>query len=130
MCASPDTPVATPAGERPIASLQPGDLVYSVDHAALAVVPITRVNRVPVFHHRVVRLRLSNGRTLEVSGTHPLGDGRFLSELRGGAVLDGVRVVAVEEVPYAYEFTYDILPSSSSGSYFAAGIELRSTLGP
>src|SRR4051812_37595612 len=29
-CASPDTPIATPTGERAIASLRTGDLVYSV----------------------------------------------------------------------------------------------------
>jgi hypothetical protein len=45
VCASPDTPIATPLGERPIAELRPGDVVYSVDHDAIVAVPLTRVRR-------------------------------------------------------------------------------------
>ena len=48
VCASPTTPVATPVGDRPIADLEVGDLVYSIDHSSLAVVPIKRVHRQPV----------------------------------------------------------------------------------
>ena len=36
VCNSPDTPVATPAGNRAIASLREGDLVYSMDRAKCA----------------------------------------------------------------------------------------------
>ncbi len=127
-CASPDTPIATPSGERAIAELSVGDLVFSVDRAAIAAVPVVRVGRTRVDHHRVVRVVLANGRALEVSGPHPLGDGRTFADLHPGAVLDGTVVVTVEWIAYEHEFTYDILPGSDTGTYFAAGVLVGSTL--
>src|SRR5207342_2602901 len=35
VCAAPTTPVATPMGDRPIADIKVGDLVYSIDHGSL-----------------------------------------------------------------------------------------------
>ena len=52
VCASPETLIATPLGERHIADLPPGDLVFSADHLALRAVPILGVNKTPVSHHR------------------------------------------------------------------------------
>jgi hypothetical protein len=66
VCASAETPIATGDGERPIASLHPGDLVYSADHGALRLVPLLEVSRTAVFHHRVIELRLSNGALLRM----------------------------------------------------------------
>jgi hypothetical protein len=37
-------------------------------------------------------------------------------------------VQSAELVPYAYDATYDVLPASSSGAYFAAGALVASTL--
>ena len=128
MCASPDTPIATPSGDRAIAELVPGDLVYSEDHGAIIAVPIARVRKQPVHVHQVLRIELSGGRVLEVSGSHPLPDGRPLSELRPGDRLGTERVISSERVPYRYDATYDVLPASETGSYFAAGVELGSTL--
>jgi hypothetical protein len=54
VCASPDTPIATPLGDRHIADLAVGDLVYTVDHDAIVAVPVLRVNRAPVHDHYVV----------------------------------------------------------------------------
>ena len=53
-CAAPDTPIATPSGERAIASLREGDLVYSVVDNAIRPVPVIRVNRTRVVNHHVV----------------------------------------------------------------------------
>jgi hypothetical protein len=128
MCASPETPIATPAGERPIAELRVGDLVYSVDGEAILAVPIARVNRTPVHGHRVLHVALSDGRSLEISGPHPLADGRPLEALAAGAELDGLEVLETRWVDYGHEYTYDILPASSTGTYFAAGLQLGSTL--
>jgi hypothetical protein len=33
-------------------------------------------------------------------------------------------------VPYAYDRTYDILPASESGGYFAGGVLIGSTMKP
>jgi hypothetical protein len=128
-CAAPTTPIATPAGDRPIADLKAGDLVYSIDHGALAVVPIEQVHRQPVTgSHRVVELKLAHGATLRISPAHPTADGRHFSDLAAGDELDGVRVIAAELVDYDQPFTYDILPNSDSGTYFAGGSLIGSTL--
>jgi len=127
-CASPETPIATPDGERPIASLAPGDLVYSVDHERIAIVPIRQTHRSAVLDHRVVRVRLANGSVLEISGSHPTADGRTFDALRPGGSLDGVAILEVEEVPYRYPHTYDVLPDSDTGDYFAGGVRIGSTL--
>jgi hypothetical protein len=128
-CAAPDTPIATPAGERPIAELRVGDLVYSVDRAAIRVVPVVRVGSTPVSGHHVMRLVLADGVVLEIRPGHPTADGRLFSELKAGAKLDEQHViVSAEIIPYRHERTYDILPQSSSGAYFAGGALIGSTL--
>lgn len=128
VCAAPDTPVATPEGERPIAELRVGDLVNSTDERGVVVVPIAQVNRAPVHHHQAMRVLLEGGSVLEVSARHPTADGRTFGELSPGTRLDGRLVVAAELVPYSHELTYDILPASSPATYYAAGALIGSTL--
>lgn len=81
-CAAPETPIATPDGERPIADLRVGDLVYSVHAGAIVPVPILAVRQNPVTDHSVVRLTLETGIVLEISGRHPTADGRPFDALR------------------------------------------------
>ena len=127
-CASPDTPIATPNGERPLAELREGDLVYSVHGSEIRAVPIARVHRVPVSNHRVLRLTFAGGGVIEMSAGHPTADGRALAALRRGDDLAGATVLDVQSVPYAHAYTYDILPASESGAYFASGVLVGSTL--
>jgi hypothetical protein len=128
VCASPDTPIATPSGDRPIASLAVGDVVLSVDHGELAAVPIVATRRVPVEHHRVIEVRLEDGDVLHISAMHPTADGRTFGDLREGDYLGDRRVASARVVPYAHDATYDILPASDSETYFAAGALIGSTL--
>jgi len=128
MCAAPDTRIATPHGERPIAELRVGMRVYSVDHGELRAVPIARVARNPVRDHAVVHVSLATGRSLDVSAGHPTADGRTFGDLAPGDSLDGVIVLAVETIPYVHDATYDILPASSTGTYVAEGVLIGSTL--
>ncbi|MBN2192013.1 MAG: hypothetical protein JW751_04295 [Polyangiaceae bacterium] len=129
VCASPDTPIATPTGERPIASLSVGDIVFSVDRGEVVAVPLRKVSRARArLGHQVVRVVLATGSVLEVSGPHPTADGRTFGELRAGGQLGGVEMVDVEMVPYRHAFTYDILPASDSGTYFAGGALIGSTI--
>ncbi len=128
VCASPDTSIATPEGERRIADLSEGDLVYSVDHDAIAIVPIARATRTPVSRHSVMRIELATGSVLEISPGHPTADGRSFGGLQAGDSLDGVEIVAARAVPYTHDATYDILPASDSGAYFAGGVLVGSTL--
>ena len=128
ICASPDTPIATPEGNEPIANLRVGDLVYSVDRGRVTLVPIVRTNRTPVRGHSVVRVVVEGGGVLEISGRHPTADGRTFAGLAAGDRLDGVRVVRATVVPYSHDATYDILPDSDTGAYFAGGVLVGSTL--
>lgn len=130
VCASPDTPIETPDGERPISALRVGDLVYSVDGNAIRAVPVARTRRVPVQHHHVLRIVLDDGSELEISPLHPTADGRPLSALVVGDVLGERRVASMALVPYTHDATYDILPASSTGTYFAKGALMGSTLTP
>jgi hypothetical protein len=127
-CAAPDTPIATPKGEREIASLRVGDLVYSVENDGVVVVPIVQVNRVEVRDHQVVSVELDDGRYLRVSPRHPLAEVGTFADLVQGVDLGGKSVESARLVPYAGRYTYDILPGSSSGTYFAAGALIGSTL--
>lgn len=127
-CASPDTPIATPHGERKIAELRSGDLVYSVDGEGIRAVPIVRVNRTPVVGHHVLHVTFENGRFIEMTAEHPLADGRPLSALSAGSKLMGSAVVGVTRVAYTHDATYDILPASTSAAYFASGVLIGSTL--
>ena len=128
MCAAPDTPIATPLGERPIAALRPGDLVYSEEAGQRVAVPLLDVQRVPVRDHQVVRVVLDDGGVLEISALHPLADGRSFGDLRSGDRLDDRRLVEVDTVPYAHAYTHDILPASESGIYFVHGVAVGSTM--
>jgi hypothetical protein len=130
VCASPGTPIATPQGDRPIAELAPGDLVYSADGDAFVAVPVLRVNRTPVRNHHVVRVTLGSGAVLEISPRHPTADGRTFGDLRAGDTLDRLSVTSAELVPYAYPFTYDILPASETHTYVAGGALVGTTLAP
>jgi hypothetical protein len=129
ICAAPNTPIATPKGERPIASLAVGDLVYSVDHGAIRAVPLILVGRTAVAGHHVMRVVLTGGEVLEMSPGHRTAEGVRFGDLTSGARFDLEHIVlSAELVPYAYDATYDVLPDSSSGAYFAAGALVASTL--
>ena len=128
VCASPNTPIATPLGERPIAHLHVGDLVFSVDGNSVRPVKVARVRRQLVYNHRVVRITTAEGRVLEISAPHPTADGRTFGDLRPTDLLDGHTLQSVDVVAYTHEYTYDILPESDSGLYFAAGMLIGSTL--
>jgi hypothetical protein len=118
-----------PTGERAIATLAVGDLVYSVDRGQLSAVPIAMVHRNPARAHHAVRIELEGGAVLEISAPHPTADGRHFGDLHRGDLLDGKRILTTAAIPYSYAFTYDILPASDSGTYVAGGVLIGSTLG-
>ncbi len=130
ICASPDTPIATPTGDRPIASLAVGDVVFSIDHGQRVAVPVRETRRNPVTNHRVVEVVLRGGQTLRISPVHPTADGRRFGDLGAHDWLGGHEVLSASMVPYDYDATYDILPDSDTGTYFAAGALIGSTLAP
>lgn len=127
-CTAPDTPIATPTGDRPMSELAVGDVVYSMHQGRLQVVPIAQTNRTPVQHHAVSEVRLANGATLRISARHPTADGRLFRDLDPGTLLGDQPIVSVATVPYGEPFTYDILPASDTGTYLAGGALIGSTL--
>ena len=129
MCASPDTLVDTPDGERAIERITPGDLVFSLEAGERVIVPVLRVNRTPVpATHAMVQVTLASGRVIAMSPGHPTADGRTFADLAPGERLGTLVIDAVQLVPYTHSFTVDILPASTTGVYFASGAPVGSTL--
>jgi hypothetical protein len=91
-------------------------------------VPIAEVKQRPASSHVVPQLLLDNGQVLQISARHPTADNRTFGELRAGDRLGELRIKTVRLVTYQHAFTYDILPASDTGFYFAGGAMIGSTL--
>jgi len=76
----------------------------------------------------MVHLKLADGRELLASPGHRTADGRQLGALAVGDRLDGSTITLWEVVPYSGDHTYDLLPAGPTGTYWANGILLLSTL--
>ena len=130
ICLAAGTLIDTPRGAVHVENLQVGDQVWTINEAGervSAVILKAGSMQVPATH-QVIHVRLSDGRELWVSPGHPTADGRRLVDLKIGDVLDGARVTLVERVRYQGIATFDILPSGSTGFYWANEILLGSTL--
>jgi hypothetical protein len=103
-------------------------LVWTMDAGRRVAAPISIVGhtRAPV-GHRVIRVVLADGRAVVASPGHPTADGRRIGQLSPGDFLDGSRVMTTESTPYVGD-TWDLLPLSSTGEYWADGVLLGSTL--
>ena len=129
-CLSVGTQIDTPSGSVSVEDLKSGDIVWTVSRAGERIAaPLLRVSHTLASSvHQVVHIVLSDGRELWASPRHPTGDGRLLGELGLGDLLDGASVTSVDLVPYAGSATYDLLPASDTGFYWANGILIGSTL--
>ena len=128
ICLAATTRIATPHGPILVSDLRAGMLVWTVDAGKRVAAPIAIVRYTPApFGHRVIRVVLADGRAVVASPGHPTGDGRRVGELNPGDLLDGSRIVAMDVLPYAGD-TWDLLPLSSTGTYWADGVLLGSTL--
>ncbi len=130
ICLARGTRIATPHGDIAVEDLHAGDVVWTLDdHGVRVAAPLVTVGRAAVpATHEVVRLVLEDGRTVDASPGHPTHDGRSVGELRAGDALEGARVVSVERVRYVGGATFDVLPASATGMYWANGVLLGSTL--
>jgi hypothetical protein len=128
ICLAAADRIATPGGPIPVAELHPGMLVWTVDAGQRVAAPIAIVRHTPApFGHRVVRVTLADGRAVVASPGHPTADGRRVGDLNPGDLVDGSRILAIDLLPYAGD-TWDLLPLSSTGEYWANGVLLGSTL--
>jgi hypothetical protein len=129
ICLARGTRIATPSGDVAVEDLEVGDLVWTLDAGARVAVPLVEIGSTPVpATHRVVQLRLSDGRAVDVSPGHPTADGRKVGDLRGGDGYDGAIVMSATLSPYSGGSTFDVLPAGASGTYWANGVLLGSTL--
>jgi hypothetical protein len=130
ICLAARTQIDTPQGPVPVEELRVGDAVWTAD-ATGAQLRATTLKTVRVFvpaDHQMVHVVLDDGREIWASPGHPTADGRTLGDLRPGDLLDSARVTRLERVPYDQPATYDLLPSGGTGSYWANGILIGSTL--
>ena len=130
ICLAAGTLIDTPNGPVPVEQLNVGIAVWTIDGSGeriAGVVIKTTMTPVPP-DFPVVRLGLSDGRTVTASPGHPTFEGRPLGKYQIGDTLDSARVVTVERIVYDGEATYDLLPDSSTGLYWANGVLLKSTL--
>ncbi len=128
-CLSSSTSIETPSGKINVKELKVGDEVSSLDiNNKKSSAKILKISKTFVVGHNVIHLKLEDGRELYASAEHPIIDGRTLGELNIGDGLDNSKIEFYEVVPYDDNYTYDLLPDSDSGSYWANGILLGSTL--
>ncbi|MDP3878824.1 MAG: Hint domain-containing protein [Dehalococcoidales bacterium] len=129
ICLTKGTLIDTPGGPVPVEQLHEGMTVWTADSAGNRVRGVVlKTAMVPApSSFQVVKVTLSDGRTVTASPGHPTAEGRALGDYRNGDNLDGTPVVAVEHVSYDGA-TYDLLPSGGTGLYWANGILLKSTV--
>jgi hypothetical protein len=130
MCLAGNTLIDTPDGPKNVKDMRNGMPVWTTDASGkrqTASVLNTAQTKAPP-GHQMVHLVLADGRELWASPGHPMADGKPIGTLITGDLMNGVRVVSAERVPYEEDYTYDILPSGGTGSYWANGILIGSTL--
>jgi hypothetical protein len=132
-CFAAGTPVATPDGDKPIETIEAGDVVYAYDVAAGRLVPepVERTKRRS--NKRVATLTFSSGASVDVTSNHPFfsaGVGRWVEagrlatgdrvlELHGDHLEEAVlvRKTAFDRAVEVYDLT---IPKHHD--YFAAGV--------
>jgi hypothetical protein len=130
ICLARNTRIATPGGFVRVQDVRDGMTVWSTDAAGRRIRSVVlAVGHTPVPPtHRVARLVLADGRSVLVSPGHPTPGGEPVGSLRTGDAFEGTSVISAELIPYAGGFTFDLLPSGPTGTYFANGVLLGSTL--
>lgn len=129
ICLAAGVGISTPNGVVPVQDLRVGMPVWTTDLRGrrIAGVVLRTGHMEAPLGHEVIRLAFSDGRSVLVSPGHPTTDGRTVGELRLGDLYDGAVVIRADLVPYAGA-TWDLLPSGPTGTYFANGVLLGSTL--
>lgn len=125
ICCSPETRIKTTGEEKRIADIKEGEIVLTDGGKA---VRVKKVSKTPVKNHKILKITLNDGAVLEISPDHPTADGKKFKDLKMGEILDSRLVVETKLIPYTYSHTYDILPDSKTGNYYANGVLIGSSL--
>lgn len=130
ICLAKGTSIETSVGLVPVEMVQEGMLIWTVDDSGNRVLaPVIKTANTPVpYSFRVIKVELSDTRTITVSQNHPTADNKALGNYEAGDTLDGAQVTSIEYLTYTENATYDILPAGPTGLYWADGILLKSTL--
>jgi hypothetical protein len=130
ICLAAATLISTPRGDVGVTDIKPGMLVWTATaDGARVTTPVLEVGSVEApAGHRMVHVVLADGRELLASPGHRTADGRQLGSLAAGEALDGSTITHWELEPYSGDRTYDLLPAGPTGTYWANGILLSSTL--
>lgn len=131
ICLASNTAISTPHEEINVRAIKAGMKVWSVgenrEKVESTVIKIAKT--LAPSTHNVMHLVFSDGRELWVSPDHSTADGKLVSDLKVGGFYDGAEITVAELVSYWDNATYDILPDTASGLYWANGVLLKSTLG-
>jgi len=130
ICLAAATLISTPNGDVRVTDVKQGMLVWTASaDGSRFVAPVLEVGSMEApTGHQMVHLVLADGRELLASPGHRTADGRALGSLAVGDALDGSTITRWEQVPYFGGRTYDLLPAGPTGTYWANGILLSSTL--
>lgn len=130
ICLASNTSISTPSGDINVKNIKVGMHVWSLNKKGEKVVStITKISSTNVIKtHKVVHLVLFDKREVWVSLNHPTINVLSVGELKVGDLYDGSKVWTSEFINYWDNKTYDILPDSETGYYWASGILLGSTL--
>lgn len=130
ICLASNSMIATPTGEVNVKDIHEGMHVWSLDAAGNRISSsVIAVTHTPVpTSHQVVHLVFSDNREVWVSPNHPTADGRLVGSLKVGELFDGSAITSAELVPYWDTETFDLLPNSATGTYWANGVLFGSTL--
>jgi len=130
ICLAASMLIATPGGAKRVVDITAGMLVWTTDRDGKRIeARVVEVGNTQVpAGHMMVHLVLVDGRQLLASPGHGTGDGRALGSLAAGDQLDGSTIKLWELVPYSGDRTYDLLPAGATGTYWANGVLLSSTL--
>lgn len=130
ICLSHGTLIDTLNGPLPVENIHPGMMVWTLDPQGNRILaPVIKTSSTPVPPlFQVVKITLSDNRTVTASPVHPSSDWRPLADYRPGDILDGSPVTRLERTVYDGSSTYDLLPAGGTGLYWAGGILLGTTI--
>lgn len=130
VCLSSSTKILTNMGNINVKNLTLGVLVWTKNkNGEMELQPIIKLSSMDVgTHHKISRIIFVDGRSLEVSPSHPTTDGRTAGKLKNGDQYEHSIVKSNDLVQYSDTKTYDLLPAGDTGYYFADGVLMGSTL--